>query len=143
MRVCISFGLFLGFFLGSALSERSFDRRDGDGLLYVCYVGNVLRNDGISSRVIRTAEIELALSVTTSADEIKGFGVSLGVLVDDGFLVEVKKLVSLSLRVGVFAKNDTLAILLVPSNASITVVSLLKLLVSRSIVAGVGVSISS
>lgn len=112
-------------------------------MLDVCYIGDVLGNDRISSRVVRTAEIKLALSVTTSADEIEGFGVSLGVLVDNGFLVEVEKLVRLSLSVGVFAKDDTLAILLMPSNATIAVVSLFKVLVTRSIVAGVGVSISS
>ena len=143
MRGCLSLSLCFSLFLGSALSECSFDRGDRDGLLDVCYIGDVLGNDRISSRVVRTAEIKLALSVTTSADEIEGFGVSLGVLVDNGFLVEVEKLVRLSLSVGVFAKDDTLAILLMPSNATIAVVSLLKVLVTRSIIAGVGVSISS
>ena len=143
MRGCLGLSLMLGFFLGSALSERSFNRRDGDGLLDVCYIGDVLCDDGRVSRVFRTAEIKLALSMTTSADEIKGFGVRFGVLVDNGFFVEVEKLVCLALRVGVFAKDDTLAILLMPSNASIAVVRLLKVLVTRSIVFGVGVTISS
>lgn len=69
--------------------------------------------------------------------------VSLGVLVDDGLLIVVHKLVGLAVSVGVFSKYDTLTVLLMPPNATITIVRLVEVLVPGTVILGVRVTVGT
>jgi len=94
-------------------------------------------------RLHEVSVVDDALTLATAVDEVHGFSVGLGVLVDDGLILEVLDFVGLASGGSVFTEDDTLTKSLVISDATVTIVRSGKVISSGAVVGNVGLAVGT
>jgi hypothetical protein len=116
--------------------------RHRDVFVHVRNIGSVFVVEDIL-RLHEVSVVDDALTLATAVDEVHGFSVGLGVLVDDGLILEVLDFVGLAGGGSVFTEDDTLTKSLVISDATVTIVRSGKVISSGAVVGNVGLAVGT